>query len=213
MRNGSHNATPLSSFADGIVRGAGIALPGILIAGAVFYRNQHLAPVDQVMVIGVVALLLFAMVGYATFHKSLYPRFGRLSLFCFVTWALLVTLFRVANIFDLIDTNMQRLLNTAFAVLFAGVLSYVSWWHPALVSVLGYLFGQPLSAAERMAELVRRRQEADTEIAAIAAEATAITDAVKTTAETLVAGAEIVASPVVPATGNGDPPTPHEVKT
>lgn len=162
--------TVKNSLLDGIMRGIGLTLPGIAISLAILYRQQEFPITYQLMIAGIISLLLFSVVGYSIFHASLYAKFGRLALFLFVTWALIVAIGRILNTFDFITTTDQRTINTIASIIFSLILSYIAWWRPVLISIMNYLF--PEDNPKHLASLRAQRQDIDAAIAKIEAKPT-----------------------------------------
>lgn len=129
-----------SRFLESVARTLGLLLPSGAIGVGVYYFNQDLTFQEHLMVLGIIATLIFSLVGYSVFHPALYKRFGKISLFIFVTWTLIVTVARVASFFDLINSDEARYVNTVTALIASLFLSYIALWRPWLGGLIRYLF-------------------------------------------------------------------------
>ena len=126
------------AFLDGLARALGLMIPGAAIGTAAIYWRIGLTQAEHLMVISIVALFIFTIIGYSIFHRSLYDSFGRLALFCFVSWTASVAVVRLVNLFELATTDQQRIINTVSALVFTTLLTYKTWWKAWLRSALSY---------------------------------------------------------------------------
>lgn len=145
---------PLATFLEGVLRGSGMLLPGLLIAFGVWYQQQDLTQAENVLIVSIVSLLFFCVVGYSVFHRLLWYRFGRVTLFFFVTWTFTVACTRALVLIDPSTTSERiRLINTLTALFFTLNLVFFVWLRPWLIVVLMYLYGpDPLELTAKKEE-------------------------------------------------------------
>lgn len=131
----------MKSFLDGAMRGAGLILAPALMAIAIWYRQQHLSVGQNAAVLGIFVLLLFVIIGYSVFHRLLWARFSRATLFCFVSWVAVIVMGRIYDFFYYIPQDSLRWIYTGTAAFFSLNLLFFVWMRPWAVSLLRYLYG------------------------------------------------------------------------
>ncbi len=136
------------SFLEGVIRGFGLLLAPGLMMTAIWYRQQHLTSTQNLMVLGIISLLFFCVIGYSVFHRLLWHRFGRATLFCFVTWALVVAIGRIYDFFFYISSDTIRAVNTISALFFTLNLCFFVWLRPWAITIIKYLYGPEIVQPE-----------------------------------------------------------------
>ena len=129
-----------SKVFSGMLYGAGLLLPSALIALYGLYFRYLGTAEERVSILSIAGLSLFCLLGYLVFRRALFPRFGRITLFMFVSWTLFVLGNRVALFLEAIDSETVRLYNTIAALFFSIVLAYLIWGWQLLGRIYSYFF-------------------------------------------------------------------------
>ena len=120
--------TVAKTFFESAARAIGLASPGVVIATALFYKNQHLSSEENMLILGVAVVWFFILVGLSVFHKMLWDRFGRLALLTFIVYVIVTAMTRSLYLLHKMGQSDLRLYNTYAALILSAILAYFVWW-------------------------------------------------------------------------------------